>query len=293
MNSDQDTLRSKLRWLLAAAAALVYWRISLNGFVNYDDGAFVFLNPHVYTGLTLANLKWAFTTLNGGVTSYQPLVWLSHQLDCQLFGLNAGAQHLTNLWFHALNTVLLFTLLDKLTEKPWRSAVVAALFALHPLHVGTVAWVAERKTLLCAFFWLLTTLAYLRYVRRGGARACALVIALYIAALLCKPIAVSLPLTLLLLDFWPLRRRGVWAQQVESGVGRAGLGEIGPSSEQSGLESKAPEDRRTPRPGGVTAIPAGALARLSQLEGSGRRKCLKIKPRPAKVCSHFPTLLSP
>ncbi len=123
MSPDQEALpRSKLRWLLAGVTAFVYWRVSQNGFLDYDDPRFVVLNPHVYTGLTLANLKWAFATLNGGVTSYQPLVWISHQVDCQLFGLKAGAQHLTNVWFHAVNGVLLFTLLDKLTAKPWRSA---------------------------------------------------------------------------------------------------------------------------------------------------------------------------
>lgn len=197
---------SRLRWLLVGLTAVVYWRVLANEFINYDDAAFVYLNPHVYTGLTLENLKWAFTTLNGGVTSYQPLVWLSHQLDCQLFGLNSGAHHLTNLWFHVANTALLFTLLAKLTGKPWRSAIVTALFALHPLHVGTVAWVAERKTLVCTFCWLLTTFAYLRYVRRRTLGNYALMALLYAAALLAKPIAVSLPFTLLLLDFWPLKR---------------------------------------------------------------------------------------
>jgi Tfp pilus assembly protein PilF len=180
--------------------------VSFHGFINYDDPLFVLANSHVYTGVTLANVRWAFTTLNGDATSYQPLVWLTHQLDCQFFGLRAGPQHLTNLWLHVANAILLFTLLDKLTGEPWRSAVVAALFGLHPLHVETVAWISERKTLVCTFFWLLTTLAYLRYVRRGGTRSYLLVLLLFAAALLCKPIAVSLPITLLLLDFWPLAR---------------------------------------------------------------------------------------
>lgn len=206
MNQDQDSLKAKLRWFLAGLTAVVYWQVSSHGFINYDDPLFVTANPHVYTGLTLANLKWAFTTLSGDATSYQPLVWLTHQLDCQLFGLKAGPQHLTNLWFHIANTVLLFTLLDKLTAKPWRSAVVAALFALHPLHVETVAWISERKSLVCTFFWLLTTLAYFRYAHRRGTSNYLLVLVLFTAALLSKPIAVSLPVTLLLLDFWPLGR---------------------------------------------------------------------------------------
>ena len=128
MNRDQEGLRSTLRWLLAGVPAVLYWRVAQNGFLNYDDARFVVLNPHIYTGLSPVNLKWAFTTLNGGVTSYQPLVWLSHELDCQLFGLKAGEQHLTNVWLHAVNAVLLFTLLDKLTAKWWRPCSLTLLF---------------------------------------------------------------------------------------------------------------------------------------------------------------------
>ncbi|HEV2393282.1 MAG TPA: tetratricopeptide repeat protein, partial [Verrucomicrobiae bacterium] len=205
-SQDQDVLRSRMRWVLAGLTALVYWRVSSHGFINYDDPVFVSLNPHVYSGLSFKNLVWAFTTLNGDATSYQPLTWLTHQLDCQLFGLRAGPQHLTSLWLHIANSVLLFTLLDTLTNKPWRSAIVAALFALHPLHIETVAWISERKTLVCVFFWLLTTQAYVRYTRVGGRWNYMLVLALYAAALLSKPIAVSLPITLFLLDYWPLNR---------------------------------------------------------------------------------------
>lgn len=201
-----QALQTKLRWLLVLVTAGAYWQVSQYGFINYDDGQFVFANPHVFTGLSLANLRWAFTSLNGDATSYQPLVWLTHQFDCQFFGLQAGVHHVTNLWFHIANTVLLFTLLDEITSRPWRSGVVAALFALHPLHIETVAWISERKSLVCTLFWLLTTLAYLRYVRRGGVANYLLVVVLYVGALLSKPVAVSLPITLLLLDFWPLAR---------------------------------------------------------------------------------------
>ena len=199
---------SMLRWLLAALTLAIYWQVASHDFINYDDGVFVYSNPHVYSGLGLRNVIWAMTTLNGGASSYHPLTWLSHQLDCQLFGLKPGAQHLTNLWLHVANTLLLFTLLDKMTGRRRRSALVAALFALHPTHVETVAWISERKSLLCFFFWMLTTMAYVRYTRRGGLANYTLVVTLYAAALLSKPIAVSLPITLLLLDYWPLGRVG-------------------------------------------------------------------------------------
>ena len=206
MKPTEDSVRKSIYWLLAGLTALVYWRVSGNEFINYDDALFVFQNPHVYTGLTLANVKWAFTTLNGDATSYQPLTWLTHQLDCELFGLKAGAHHVTNLWFHIANTLLLFKILRVLTGKTLRAAMVAALFALHPLHVETVAWIAERKSLVCALFCFLTILAYVRYVRQAGLGKYLFVLGLFAAALLCKPIAVSLPLALLLLDFWPLCR---------------------------------------------------------------------------------------
>ena len=206
MKPREDALRSKLRWTLVALTALVYWHVSSYGFINYDDARFVSQNPHVYTGLSAANTRWAFTTLNGDATSYQPLTWLSHQIDCQFFGLQPGVHHLTNLWLHITNSVLLFLLLDTLTRKVLRSALVAALFALHPLHIETVAWISERKSLLCVFFWLLATLMYVRYARNGGVWNYVSVLVLFAAALLSKPIAVSLPITLLLLDFWPLER---------------------------------------------------------------------------------------
>jgi hypothetical protein len=139
VKQDQEVLVRRVRWVLVALTAAVYWRVSSHGFINYDDGAFVFQNPHVYSGLSFKNLAWAFTTLNGGISSYHPLTWLSHQKDCQLFGLKAGAQHLTNLMFHLANTALLFSLLHKITNNLWRGAIVAALFALHPLHIETVA----------------------------------------------------------------------------------------------------------------------------------------------------------
>ena len=206
MVDDASELRSKICWMLLVVTAVVYWRVSMAGFVNYDDGVFVYLNSHVYTGLTPGNIKWAFATLNGDASSYHPLTWLTHQFDCQLFGLRAGAHHVTNLLFHLANTALLFILLDQMTGKVWRSAFVAGMFALHPLHAGTVAWVSERKSLVCCFFALLTIFAYLRYLSRRSVLNYFVILVWYVASLLSKPMTVTLPFTLLLLDFWPLGR---------------------------------------------------------------------------------------
>jgi tetratricopeptide (TPR) repeat protein len=192
--------------LLLAVTAGVYWKVSTHEFLNYDDQAFVYENPHVYTGLNAPNVKWAFTTLNGGASYYHPLTWLSHQLDCQLFGLRPGAHHLTNLCFHLANCVLVLVVLHSLTGAVWRSFLVAALFALHPLHIETVAWISERKSLICTLFWLLTLWAYGCYVRAPGLRSYLTVLAVFLCSLISKPFAVSLPFVLLLLDYWPLRR---------------------------------------------------------------------------------------
>lgn len=185
---------------------VVYWKTSTHEFLNYDDQVFVWENPHVSTGLSISNIRWAFTTLNGDAAYYIPLTWVSHQLDCQLFGLRPGPHHLTNLLFHVFNSILLLALLDTLTQRLWCSFGVVTLFALHPLHVETVAWISERKSLVCTLFWLLTTLMYVRYARNGRWTTYLWVVFLYTASLLAKPLSVSLPFTLLLLDFWPLGR---------------------------------------------------------------------------------------
>ncbi len=206
LNQDEKDLKSTLCLLLIAVTTAVYLQVMFHQFLNYDDHLFVYENPRVYTGLTWANVKWAFTTLHGDASYWHPLTWLSLQLDCQLFGTRPGALHLTNLLFHLANTTLLFIVLDKLTGKMWRSLMVAALFALHPLHIETVAWVAERKGLVCTFFWLLTTWAYIGYARRPGILRYVLVFVLCAASLMSKPFAVTLPFTLLFVDFWPLQR---------------------------------------------------------------------------------------
>jgi len=179
-----------------------------NGFVSYDDPAYVLENPHVNTGLNAANFAWAFTSTHA--SNWHPLTWISHQLDCTLFGLSPAGHHFTSLLLHALNTALLFFWLSGATGRRWRSAFVAAIFGLHPLHVESVAWIAERKDVLSTCFLLLTLLAYSAYAARPTATRYLAVAALFVCGLLAKPMLVTLPLLLLLLDWWPLRRVPSW-----------------------------------------------------------------------------------
>ena len=192
---------------------MVYLPVRQHSFVVYDDSDYVTDNRVVQVGLTWAGVKWAFTT--GHASNWHPLTWLSHMLDVQLFGTGPTGPHVVNVLFYAANTVLLFIVFRRLTGALWRSALVAALFALHPLHVESVAWVAERKDVLSAFFFLLTLWAYGKYVdlsrvrnsRSGAWYGCALL--LFALGLMSKPIVVTLPFVLLLLDYWPLRRLAI------------------------------------------------------------------------------------
>ncbi len=207
--------------LLAAVTAAVYWPATRCDFVNYDDPDYFFSNPHVLAGLTPGNIAWAFTT--GFASNWHPLTWLSLMLDVNLFGKGPAGPHFTNLLLHAANTVLVFLLLRSLTRATWRSAVVAALFALHPLHVESVAWISERKDVLSTFFGLLSLIAYSRYVpsdkwqvrRADPASSPAtrhpslhyfLALLFFALGLMSKPMLVTLPFVMLLLDWWPLGR---------------------------------------------------------------------------------------
>jgi hypothetical protein len=152
--------------LLGAATLAAYWPVLHNDFINYDDTDYVTQNVHVLSGLTWDNIGWAFRT--GFSSNWHPLTWISHMLDVQLFGLEPRWHHLMNLLFHVANTLLLFLMLKRMTGAQWRSAFVAALFALHPLHVESVAWAAERKDVLSTFFFLLTLIAYARYAMGKG-----------------------------------------------------------------------------------------------------------------------------
>jgi tetratricopeptide (TPR) repeat protein len=191
--------------LLAAATFLVYSQVGEHDFINFDDGMYVFENPRVQAGLTGEGVRWAFTTTH--FSNWHPLTWLSHMLDCELYGLNPAGHHLTSLLLHVANTLLLFIVLRRLTGALWRSAFVAGLFSLHPLHVESVAWVAERKDVLSGFFWMLTLWAYARYTEQPSSRVRYLtVVTGFALGLMAKPMLVTLPFVLLLLDFWPLGR---------------------------------------------------------------------------------------
>ena len=193
--------------ILAATILFVYWQVTTFDFINYDDPDYIINNHSIGHGINLESLKWAFSSI--GYTSYwHPITWVSHMLDIQLFGMNPGMHHFTNVIFHILNSMLLFIVLEKMTGALWRSAVVAFLFALHPLHVESVAWIAERKDVLSTFFWMLTMLSYYWYVQHRSSHRYVIVVLIYILGLLSKPMIVTLPFVLFLMDFWPLKRWG-------------------------------------------------------------------------------------
>ncbi len=223
-NGDRRPRLILLGLSLALITLAVYWRVTGHDFTNFDDQDYVTANQRVQAGLTTEGLRWAFRTGLGG--NWMPLTWLSHMLDCQLFGLNAGRHHSTSLLLHVANTILLLLVLERMTRAIWRSALVAALFALHPLHVESVAWVAERKDVLSGFFFMLTLWAYARHAqKRAGGQANQgqsgnsvvrpssrfsasywLAFLWFALGLMSKPMLVTLPFLLLLLDYWPLRR---------------------------------------------------------------------------------------
>jgi tetratricopeptide (TPR) repeat protein len=182
----------------------LFWRAIHFPFITYDDRLYVSENPHVLTGLSWSNLAWAFTTWETG--NWHPLTWISLMVDGQVYGKNAGGYHFTNVLLHAANSLLVFLVLRQLTGSQCRSAFVAALFALHPLHVESVAWISERKDVLSAFFFLIALGAYARYAAHPTTARYLLIALFFILGLLAKSMLVTLPFVLLLLDFWPLRR---------------------------------------------------------------------------------------
>ena len=190
--------------ILALLTIAVYLPVRNHDFVRYDDDAYVTDNRNVQSGLTLDNVKWAFTT--GHASNWHPLTWLSLMLDCSIFGFKSGPMHIVNVLFHIANTLLLFIVFARMTKALWPSAFIAALFALHPLHVESVAWVAERKDVLSTLFWLLTMLNYVRYTERPSIGRYAVTLLFFGLGLMSKPMLVTLPFVLILLDYWPLHR---------------------------------------------------------------------------------------
>jgi len=189
---------------LAVLVAFVYWPVRHFDFTALDDGDYVQNNPHVRAGLSWSSIAWAWTTVFA--SNWHPLTWMSHMLDVDVFGLDAGGHHVTSVVLHAINAVLLFAVLRRMTGSMWRSGLVAALFAVHQLHVESVAWIAERKDVLSGCFWMLTLWAYASYVERPSTKRYVLVAGALALGLAAKPMLVTLPFVLLLLDWWPLGR---------------------------------------------------------------------------------------
>lgn len=200
---------------LAVATLSVYWQVGNHEFLNLDDPSFVAENVHVNSGFTEENIVWAFTSVSE--PGWYPVTWLSHMLDVQLYGLDPRGHHLTNAFIHTAAALILFLFLFRLTNAPYRSIFVAALFALHPLHVESVAWVAERRDVLSAFFGFLALLLYTEYVRRQRLTSLYyLSLVVFVLGLLSKAVLVTLPFIMLLLDYWPLDRYGVTANSSAS-----------------------------------------------------------------------------
>jgi tetratricopeptide (TPR) repeat protein len=209
-NLTKKQLFAALCLVLALVTAALYWPITHDGFVDFDDSQYIIGNPHITSGLSWTNVVWAFKS--GEAANWHPLTWMSHMIDCDLYGVNPGGHHLTNLLLHVANTLLLFFLLYQMTGATWRSFFVAAFFAWHPLHVESVAWASERKDTLSTFFWLLTLLAYAQFAKLSKVQSpksrvfYILALFLFALGLMSKPMVVTLPFVLLLLDFWPLKR---------------------------------------------------------------------------------------
>ncbi len=182
----------------------LYWQVLDHQFIIFDDDAYIRMNPHVNTGFSFENIVWAFSFSN--VTYWHPMTWLSHMLDCQLFGLDPRSHHMVNVLFHILNSTLLYLVIFRMTGAELQSIIVALLFAVHPVNVDTVAWAAERKNLLSTSFWMLTMLIYISYAKTPRISRYLLMLSVYILGLLSKPMLVTLPFVLLLIDYWPLRR---------------------------------------------------------------------------------------
>jgi protein O-mannosyl-transferase len=207
--------------LLAAIVLVLYWPVTGYEFIAMDDNLYLLENPDIQKGLSRQGISWALTTLY--TTNWHPLTWLSLMADYELYGLNAVGYHVSNLLLHILNTLLLFLVLRRMTGETWKCLTVAALFAVHPLNIESVAWIAERKNLLSTFFWMLTLFAYVRYVEKSGWLRYMQALFLFALGLTAKPMLVTLPFVLLLIDHWPLRR----LSHVKRWNGEGGVNTVG------------------------------------------------------------------
>ncbi len=228
--------------VLTVVTLAVFWQVNKFDFVNHDDQAFVTENSYIQSGITLDGFRWAFSTSHYG--GWLPLIWLSYMFDYQLHGLNAGGYHLTNLILHILSVLLLFWLFTRMTGAIWKSAFVAALFALHPLHVESVVWISERRDVLSAFFWMLTLCLYVYYTEKPVIKRYLLVLFSFFCALMSKSMVVTLPVIMILLDYWPLGR-------LQSQKATTNLTDVMPlSTNQSIQETKskkeAPKENTSP-----------------------------------------------
>ena len=207
---DSADRRRLVLWLLFGVVLLVYASAANHEFLNIDDDLYVTQNWRVQEGLSWENVKWALVALEAGF--WHPLTWLTHMADCQFYGLTPRGHHVTNLVIHAVNVGVLFWVLQQMTGALWCSAVVAGMFGLHPLNVESVAWVAERKNVLSTLFWLLTMWGYLRYVRKPSWGRYWAMMGVFVVGMMAKPMLVTLPCVLLLLDYWPLKRWEGWGE---------------------------------------------------------------------------------
>ena len=204
MNTNLEIKKLILYVVLTVVTFAVFWQLNKYDFISFDDGVYIKNNIYVRSGITLKGLLWAFSTTYAEF--WHPLTWFSLMLDCQLYGFNAGGYHLTNIILHVLSTLLLFWLFNHMTGYVWRSAFIAAFFALHPLRVESVAWIAERKDVLSAFFWMLTLCLYVYYTEKPVIKRYLLVLFSFACGLMSKSMVVTLPFMMILLDYWPLKR---------------------------------------------------------------------------------------
>jgi hypothetical protein len=266
-----------LAFLIAAATFAVYTQVQSYDFVAFDDPVYVTANEQVRAGLTGAGVRWAFTTTHDG--NWFPLTWLSHMADVDLYGLQPGRHHLTNVILHAASTLLLFLALRRMTRSRWAAAFVASMFGLHPLHVESVAWVAERKDVLSGLFWMLTFAGYAFYVERPGWRRYLWVILPFTLGLLSKTMIVTLPFVLLLFDVWPLGRLRLRTARRWQHSARQPQKSVDAASRARRTSAAQPRPSRTGVPPPPTARPL-----LRQQSCSRNCRCLRSR------LSHRPSL---